>query len=69
MDEKKLTHKPHVGPEPVRAKPNAVREKTYEASNSPDKMKEERQKTPIRKAETKVDQEMPAAVDKVKSRL
>ena len=64
-----MADNPNVGPEPVDATPNHVREKTYEPPDAPAKVTAERQKLPEKTAETKVREEMPAAIEQVKKRL
>lgn len=69
MDEQKLTHKPHVGPKPVEAKPNRGWEKTYEATNPPKEAAEEDRKSPDGKAREKTSDEMSDATNEVIKRL
>lgn len=65
----KLTQKRNIGPEPIEAEPNHVRETTYEAPNVPRNVIAENQKLPEKTAEDKVGEDMPVAVDEVKKRL
>ena len=60
---------PNVGPKPVDAEPNHDREKTYEAPSTPKPYKDAQKNMPERTAEETVREEMPAAVDAVKSRV
>lgn len=64
-----MAKNPNVGPEPVKADPNHVREKTYTAPKTPDPVKEELRELPEDTAEDKVRDEMPEAVDAVKKRV
>lgn len=69
MDEKKLNHKPHVGGDPVKAEPNHDREKTYQPSNPPKKMQEEKTKLPEGETREKASEDMGEATDRVRKRL
>ncbi len=64
-----MADNPNVGPGPVEADPNHVREKTYKDATPPAKVTQEQQKLPEKVAEEKVREDMPAAVDEVKKRL
>ncbi len=64
-----MADNPNVGPGPVEAKPNHVREKTYRPANPPAAVEEELKKLPESTAEEKVRTDMPEAVDEVKKRL
>jgi hypothetical protein len=64
-----MSDNPNVGPEPVEAKPNHVREKTYTAPNPPKHMDDALQSLPEKTAEDKVREDMPKAVDQVRKRL
>ena len=64
-----MADNPNVGPEPVEAEPNHVREKTYTPPNTPNKVREEQQALPEATAEDKVRTDMPKAVDQVKKNL
>lgn len=69
MDEMKLNHAPHVGPEPVKAKPNHDREKTYRPPNVPGDVRGEQAKLPENTAQKKVVEDMGKATDEVRKRL
>ena len=60
---------PNVGPEPVEARPNHVREKTYQAPGVPDGHEREVARLPEKTAADKVERDMGAAVDAVKAKL
>ncbi len=64
-----MADNPNVGPEPVEAQPNHVREKTYKAPNPPKDVTTENQKLPENTAEDKVREDMPKAVDEIRKRL
>ena len=64
-----MANNPNVGPKPVEAEPNHVREKTYAGPTPPAKVTREQQKLPERTAEEKVREDMPEAVEEVKKRL
>ena len=64
-----LANNPNVGPEPVDAKPNHVREKTYKAPNLPEPIEAEVEALPEKTAETKVETDMKGAVDAVRDKL
>ena len=64
-----MANNPNVGPEPVEADPNHVREKTYREPGVPKPYKEEREALPENTAEDKVRDDLPAAVDEIKKRL
>jgi hypothetical protein len=64
-----MADNPNVGPEPVDAKPNHVREKTFKPANQPAKVDEEQQRLPEKTAEDKVRADLPKAVDAVKKKL
>ena len=63
-----MSDNPNVGPGPVEAEPNTVRE-TYTPANPPAAVTAEQQKMPEKVAQDKVDREMGDAVDQVKKRL
>ena len=60
---------PNAGPEPVTAKPNRVREKTYEAPTVPQSVEKAIAALPEKTAEDKVSEDMPAVVDAIKKRF
>lgn len=60
---------PNVGPEPVEAEPNHVREKTYREPDMPKNVEDELHKLPEEQAKQTVREELPSAVDGVKERL
>lgn len=64
-----MADNPNVGPGPVEAEPNTLREKTYTPANAPAPVDQEVQKLPEKTAEEKVEKEMPDAVNEVKKRL
>lgn len=64
-----MVKSPNVGPEPVEADPNHVREKTYSEPNVPKPYKREREAMPEHTAEEKVREDLPKAVDEIKKRL
>ncbi len=64
-----MANNPNVGPDPVTAEPNHVREKTYKAPNVPETIEKEVEKLPEKTAERKVETDMKAAVDAVKDKL
>ena len=68
MADDKLAQKRNVGPTPVEAEPNHVREKTYEASKTPEPVQKEKQKLPENTARDKVRDEMSEATNEVKKR-
>ena len=69
MSDDKLAQKRNVGPEPVEAEPNHVREKTYKAPTTPDPVQQEKQALPENTAEDKVREDMPKAADEIRKRL
>ena len=69
MSDDKLAQKRNVGPEPVEAEPNHVREKTYTAPNTPEPVRKEEQALPEHTAEDKVEKDMPKAADEIRKRL
>jgi len=68
MADDKLAQKRNVGPAPVAAEPNHVREKTYDAPKTPEPVREEKQKLPENTARDKVRDEMSDATNEVKKR-
>ena len=64
-----MANNPNVGPEPVEAEANHVREKTFTASTPPKAVTKAQQELPEKTAEDKVRTDMPGAVDEVKKRL
>ena len=64
-----MAENPNVGPDPVEAEPNHVREKTYAAQPTPKKVTEEQRALPEGTAEDKVRADLPGAIDKVKKSL
>lgn len=60
---------PNVGPDPVQAEPNTLREKTYKPANVPERVEAEVEKLPEKTAEEKVSKDMPKAVDEVRKRI
>ena len=60
---------PNAGPEPVRAEPNHVREKTYEDPTTPKPAEEALEQLPETTAQDKIREGMPAAADAIKKRL
>lgn len=64
-----MADNPNVGPEPVEAKPNHDREKTYKPSNPPSKMQEEKTKLPEGTTREKTSKGMDEATDEVTKRL
>ena len=64
-----MANNPNVGPDPVVAEPNHVREKTYKAANPPKSFEAEVEALPEKTAEHKVETDMKAAVDAVKDKL
>ncbi len=60
-----MADNPHVGPEPIEAKPNHVREKTYEAPNPPKQAEEALETLPEKTASDKIREDMPKAIDKI----
>ena len=69
MADDKLAQKRNVGGEPVEAEPNHVREKTYEAPETPEPVRREKQALPENTAKDKVREEMPHAADAVRKRI
>lgn len=69
MADDTLAQKRNTGPEPMQARPNHDREKTFEAANPPARVVDEKQKLPEKTAEAKVEGEMDGAVDAVKRKL
>ncbi len=64
-----MANNPNVGPDPVDAEPNHVREKTFKAPNPPKAYDQENEKLPEKTAEHKVETDMKAAVDAVRDKL
>ena len=64
-----MADNPNVGPDPVEAKPNHVREKTYKEPVTPKSYEESLKGLPEKTAEAAVRKDMPEAVDAVKKRL
>ncbi len=64
-----MADNPNVGPAPVEADPNHVREKTYSEPGVPKAYKAEREALVENTAEEKVHEDMPKAVDAIKDRL
>ncbi len=60
---------PNVGPDPVDARPNHPREKTYQAPSVPEGYGREIARLPEKTAADKVEREMDTAVDAVKAKL
>ena len=60
---------PNVGPEPVDAQPNRLREKTYQAPDVPEAYERDVGRLPEKTAEDKIAREMDGAVDAVKAKL
>ena len=60
---------PNVGPMPVDAPTNHVREKTFKAPDVPEDYEREVERLPEKTANDKVEQEMGKAVDAVKAKL
>ena len=64
-----MADNPNVGPDPVDAEPNHVREKTFVEPKTPKPYADANKGLPERTAEEKVREEMPEVVDAVKKRL
>ncbi len=64
-----MADNPNVGAEPVEAKPNHVREKTYKPSNPPPEMTKATENLPEKTAGAKVREDMPDAVDGILKRI
>ena len=62
-------HNPNVGPAPVEARANHVREKTYAAPDVPEAYGREVGRLPEKTATDKVEHDMDAAVEAVKAKL
>ena len=66
---RKPNDNPNVGPDPVDARPNHVREKTYQAPDVPEGYERDVARLPEKTAEAKVERDMGDAVDAVKAKL
>ena len=64
-----MADNPNVGPEPVEAKPNHVREKTYDAPNTPQPYKDELRDLPENTAKDDIREDMSKAADAIKKRI
>jgi hypothetical protein len=64
-----MANNPNVGPDPVEADPNHVREKTYEAPVVPKPYADQREALPETTAAEKVREELPEAIGAIKKRL
>ena len=68
MADDQLAQKRNTGDEPVKAKPNHDREKTYDPPETPKPVQDEKQALPENTAQDKVREEMSEATEKVKRR-
>ncbi len=67
MADDRLAQKRNTGAKPMEAEPNHVREKTYDAPETPAKVRDEAQALPENETQDKVREGMGEATDKVKA--